>query len=90
MKSIKFYSDPGHGWAETTIQEIKDLGIECDISSFSYRRGNKVYLEEDCDLSRYMKALGFAPDDCNVKYAFIDEHTNQDSEIRTFRPYYID
>ena len=43
------HSDPGHGWLAVKLSEIKMLGIETDISEFSYIKGKTAYLEEDCD-----------------------------------------
>lgn len=53
-KNYKCYSDPGHGWAVVTRKELIQLGIEHKISRFSYQRGDKVYLEEDADLSLFV------------------------------------
>lgn len=58
----KFYSDAGHGWLAVKRQELIDLGIYHRITSYSYQRGNTVYLEEDCDLSLFVetkKRLGY-------------------------------
>lgn len=55
--TIDFYSDSAHGWAKVSINEIKDLGIEKDITTYSYMTNDSVYLEEDCDLSLYINAI---------------------------------
>lgn len=54
---IKFYSDPGHGWAAVKRQLLEDLGIADKISTFSYQKGKTVYLEEDSDLPKFLTAL---------------------------------
>ena len=51
-----FYSDPGHGWLEVEIQELCNLGIANKISVYSYRQGDKAYLEEDCDATLFCEA----------------------------------
>lgn len=51
------YSDPGHGWVKVPRSILKELGIEDLITPYSYQRGEYVYLEEDCDLSTFMRAL---------------------------------
>ena len=56
MEKYNFIADPGHGWLEVTIEEIRELGIAKDISGFSYRTKTHVYLEEDCDASVFLKA----------------------------------
>jgi len=56
-----FHNDPGHGWLEVTRAELVRLGILNQISEYSYQRGDKIYLEEDCDATLFYetkKALG--------------------------------
>jgi len=55
MKKV-FHSDPGHGWLAVKLSELKMLGIETQISSYSYVKGKTVYLEEDCDAGLFIKA----------------------------------
>ena len=55
-KTIQFYADPGHGWAKVKKSELEKLGIAQLISACSYERGEYAYLEEDCDLSRFLEA----------------------------------
>jgi hypothetical protein len=56
IKMHKFYSDNGHGWLSVKRQKLIDLGILEKISSYSYQKGQTVYLEEDCDAALYMDA----------------------------------
>lgn len=58
-KKLTFWSDPGHGWLEVPTAELKELGIENKISSYSYINweGSKAYLEEDCDAGVYLNKL---------------------------------
>lgn len=51
------YSDPGHGWAKVPRKLLVKLGIEDQITHFSYQRGDWCYLEEDCDLDQLAHAL---------------------------------
>lgn len=53
----KFYFDSGHGWLEVTYEELIDLGITKRITNWSYRDGEKVYLEEDIDVGTYIDAV---------------------------------
>jgi hypothetical protein len=59
----KFYEDPGHGWLKVPRKELVELGIENEISPYSYMSGSgrMVYLEEDSDLSKFARAKGFVP-----------------------------
>lgn len=60
----EFHSDPGHGWLAVPIAELQALGIADKITRYSYRSpdGLVAYLEEDCDLSTFARAKGWAPD----------------------------
>jgi hypothetical protein len=59
-KAPTFHEDPGHGWLEVPMRELQRLGIAGEISRCSYqsRDGKTAYLEEDCDLERYLRAAG--------------------------------
>jgi hypothetical protein len=80
---LNFYSDPSHGWLEVKRADLIKLGIEDDISGFSYQKGAKVYLEEDCDMSRFVDAAtaaGWA-----IKYA--EFHNDDELFIRLYNRY---
>jgi len=55
----KFWNDPGHGWLEVQRRDLILLKIANKISGYSYSNpdGKSVYLEEDCDASKYIEAL---------------------------------
>jgi hypothetical protein len=56
-KTFKFYSDAGHGWLAVKITDLNKVGLYLiDISNYSYVRGKTVYLEEDGDAGKFMKA----------------------------------
>ena len=52
----KFFSDSGHGFLEVPLTELQKLGIDKDITSYSYAHNGLVYLEEDCDYSTFIEA----------------------------------
>lgn len=52
----RFISDPGHGWLEVRVADLHELGIATKISSFSYINDDMAYLEEDCDMSVFLRA----------------------------------
>jgi len=54
--SLKFFSDPGHGWLQAPHSLIIELGIQKDISPYSYVDDTHAYLEEDCDYSVFKQA----------------------------------
>lgn len=55
--TINFHEDGGHGWLEVPKYIVKALGIAEKISGYSYMKDDRVYLEEDCDLSIFLDAL---------------------------------
>ena len=57
MSKYRYISDPGHGWLEVGVDELIALGIGDKISSFSYQKGSKAYLEEDCDMSLFINEM---------------------------------
>ena len=56
MKTYIWAVDAGHEWLAVKKQELVDLGIANDISSYSYMKGGTVYLEGDCDAPRFFDA----------------------------------
>lgn len=77
---IHIYEDPGHAWAKVKRSDLINLGIENKISSYSYEKGDHVYLEEDCDLTLLLKSLPAAP-------VFIEHFTNNQSKIRSYKSF---
>lgn len=76
--TFTYHQDPGHGWIECKLDEIKRLGITDQISRYSYLKGQVAYLEEDCDaglLINAKKANG-------ERYTIKEVHSNHDSFIR--------
>jgi hypothetical protein len=55
-KVYVFHSDPGHGWLAVKRDELVKLGILDKITSWSYQKGQTVYLEEDCDAGAFFQA----------------------------------
>jgi predicted acetyltransferase len=85
MKSITIYTDSSHGWAKVSLSELSRLNIIDKISTYSYihKNGLNAYLEEDCDLSTYLKAL----DDKGIAFKIIEKHTDKSSKIRSYNRY---
>lgn len=57
--TFTLHSDPGHGWLEVSPSDLKEVGLKlADITPYSYknRRGSRLFLEEDCDLSTFFRA----------------------------------
>jgi len=77
------YSDPSHAWAKVKRQVLVNLGIDKEVSRYSYQDKDNVYLEEDCDLSLLYQRL--LKDDVRMK--FVEKHTDKDSRIRSYEHY---
>ena len=84
-KIFDFYADPGHGWLKVPKSLLVDLGITGKISSHSYQRRDYIYLEEDGDLSLFIKAMR----ESGVEVRFREHHTNKQSKIRSYSPFFI-
>lgn len=84
IKTIQVYSDSGHAWAKVERSELVSLLLLGKISTFSYQRGDYVYLEEDCDLTLYVNALKAM----NIECKFKESHTNKRSRIRSYDRFY--
>jgi hypothetical protein len=51
-----YVQDPGHGWLKVPVAELQRLGIENNISNYSYIRDAMAYLEEDSDMKVFLDA----------------------------------
>ena len=82
MKFDRYY-DPGHSWARVPRTLLTKLGIESQISSFSYMRNDHAYLEEDCDLVLFVNAMN----DHGKIVEFRNKFSNKSSKIRSYAGY---
>lgn len=82
--TLDYYQDSGHGWVKIHLDKLKALGIDKDISYFSYTRKSYAYLEEDSDLSILIKAC----DDRGIVLKFREHNSDRDSKIRNYQSYY--
>lgn len=79
MLTLDYVQDPGHGWISADHQSLDRLGILGKVSSYSYRDGDLVWLEEDCDAGLYLRALK----DAGIPYQVKETHTKGDAWIRS-------
>ena len=77
------YEDPGHGWVKVSLFLLRKLNIADKITSYSYQRGDYVYLEEDCDFSTFYDAMSRADKAIKIE----SRHTDKQSKIRSYEPY---
>ena len=55
---LTFYSDEGHGWLQVPRVLLQMFEIAVSVfSHYSYGDEDYVYLEEDCDFTRFMERL---------------------------------
>jgi hypothetical protein len=66
-KTYVWANDAGHEWLAVGVAEIIRLGITDKISSYSYMRGNTVYLEGDCDASHFFDAKKARGEEVNTR-----------------------
>ena len=82
-KLFKAYSDDQHGWLAVKKSDLEALAVK-GISRFSYVKGQTVYLEEDCDLTLFIKAFeakfGIPPQIKTIR-------VNGSSPIRSYERY---
>lgn len=82
VKSYKFYGDSGHGWISVKMDELVNLGIADKISHYSYRKNQTAYLEEDCDMTLFVRAKMARGEIVTVK----EKHSDR-SAIRGYSSY---
>ncbi len=70
---IRYITDPGHGWFEVPVDLVRQLGIDREITVYSYRRGELVYLEHDCDAALFDRAMR----DQGLSYELREEYQEQ-------------
>ena len=57
MKTFTFHTDAGHGWLEVSTDDLRSVSMcAASFSRYSYRDTGKLYLEEDCDASKFIAA----------------------------------
>jgi len=85
VKTYKFYSDSGHGWLAVKKEDLVMLCIAGDISHYSYTKGDTVYLEEDCDFTKFLLAM--RNEGLSESYRIVDVDHGLRSRIRSYDSY---
>jgi len=85
IKKYHIYGDAQHSWCKVKFSEIVKLGIQNQITDYSYARGEYLFLEQDCDMSTFVKAL----EKVGIKPEWIGHHTNKQSKIRSYSRYIV-
>ena len=70
--------DPGHSWLEVPIKDVRDIaGVWDNITEYSPLKRHKFYLEEDCDMYTFYKAMidkGYSVNITNINVDDFDEY----------------
>jgi hypothetical protein len=83
IRSFHLVSDPGHSWLKVPVAELQRLGIESNISSYSYIRNGVAYLEEDVDARIFLDERAKENEPLKVK----EFHRSRTSKIRKYQTY---
>jgi hypothetical protein len=87
MSTITFHHDAGHGWYEVPLADVEASGAEISSYSYVYARKGVAYLEEDCDITRFVEAIG-GRSALQERYGDIASvYDGDDSYIREMRRY---
>lgn len=81
--TVKYYTDPSHGWIAVKRSLLEELNLLDKISSYSYTKGKTVYLEEDCDANLFLETAKQSSICVTVK----SKHTNNSHPIRSYDRY---
>lgn len=79
MLTFDYIQDPDHGWIAADLTLLHRLGIAGTISAFSYQDDDLIWLEEDCDAPRFLRALSVA----GILYQIIETRSRGDAWIRS-------
>lgn len=78
---FNFYSDPSHGWLKVPKSLLVKLGISSQITQYSYQKQEFVYLEEDQDLTLFIKTMKKS----NLNFKILNmKQSNKSSKIRSY------
>lgn len=77
--TFTFWTDPGHGWLEVRVAEAAIVGLKpSDFSECSYRTGQRLFLEEDCDAPLFINAWK----NSGRTITIVEENDNDESFVR--------
>ena len=83
--TVKYYTDPSHGWIAVKRKLLQRLNLLEKISSYSYTKGKTVYLEEDRDATLFLETAKKHSICITVKGP--NRHTNARHPIRSYDRY---
>ena len=69
LENLRYIHDAGHGWLEVRTQAVIASGIVPSKYSYVDADAGYAYLEEDCDLGKWLAVIGDEPPMTNVYIA---------------------
>jgi len=74
-----WHHDDGHGWLAVQTATVANAGVLDRVSHCSFERYGTLYLEEDCDAPRFLRAIG------HDGRGLEEIHHRGDAPCRTYR-----
>lgn len=75
MRTFELITDPGHGWLKVAIATVYDIGLHPqDFSAYSYKSGVFMYLEEDCDMHKFLSQYQQAEGDYRIAEVHLGDY----------------
>jgi hypothetical protein len=80
-RTFTYLQDPGHGWLIVDRTDLAAAGMSAsDFTVCSHAHGDTFALEEDVDMTRFLKRL----DERGIAYRLREQHTNNDAYVRSW------
>lgn len=81
-RTFTMCEDSAHGWLSVPRKLIDKYGLKYKISSYSYQKKTRVYLEEDCDARLFIDELEKRKLPYHIKSSYTEK-----SRIRGYQGY---
>jgi hypothetical protein len=80
-RRFTYLQDPGHGWLMVTKQDLEAFGLSpSDFTPYSYVSADRLALEEDLDMGRFLQRL----EQLGVPYELDQQHINHSAYVRNW------
>ena len=92
-RKYKYYIGSGHGWMAVPFKDIKEGFMSFVFpSEFSYlsENGKTVYLEEDCDMPKFLDFLKNNGYSVKIEDIYGNKGERMENHIRNLKHFYMD
>jgi hypothetical protein len=72
MPNLRFISDAGHAWLEVPTVDVVASGIAPSKYSYIDATNGMTYLEEDCDVDKYVASYGGLLATLTIQHHYVD------------------